>query len=88
MLPAKLIDTCVGRVVASAMPLPLNVPEAPSKRPVPPRIVNSQAVSLMPGVPVGVDPPSNVPLNASVPKSMVKVPTDIAPPGEIQVLVP
>lgn len=82
------MDTCVGRVVASAMPVPLNVPDAPSKRPVPPRIVNNHAVSLMPGVAVGVDPPSKVPLNWSAPKSMMKDPNEAPPPSAMQVLVP
>lgn len=88
MFPTKSIETCVGRVLASATPVPLNVPEAPSHRPVPPRTVNSHAVSLIPGVLVGVDPPSKVPLSASAPKSIMNVPLDIAPPGEMHVLVP
>ena len=73
--------SCVGKAV------PSNVPEAPKKRPVPLRIVKSQAVSLIPGVLVGVDPPSKVPLNASAPKSTMKVPNDAPPPSERQVLV-
>ena len=87
MLPAKSIETWVGRVVASETPVPLKVPEAPSNRPVPPRIVNNHAVLLIPGVAVGVEPPSKVPLKLSVPKSMMKVPLDNAPPSERQVLV-
>jgi hypothetical protein len=76
ILPMKPMTTCVGRVRASARPAPSNVPDAPRNRPVPDRIVNNHAVSLIPGVSLNVEPPSNVPLNESVPKSMVKVPDD------------
>jgi hypothetical protein len=41
----------------------------------------------MPAVDVGVEPPSNVPLNESAPKLMVKVPLDSPPPSAMQVLV-
>jgi hypothetical protein len=87
-LPTKSIDTKVGRTFASVSAIPFKVPEAPSNLPVPPRMVNSHSASQIPGVPVGVEPPSKVPLKASCQKSMMKVPADVTPPSERQVLVP
>jgi len=89
MSPMNEIATCVGRVRASANPAPSNVPEAPANLPVPARIVKSHAVSLIPGVSLKVEPPSNEPLKESAPKSIVKVPNDGAfgPAGARQVLV-